>query len=290
MMFRFGPGRAARRPGRLGPCGAALLAAAFLLSAGRAPAGPAGAGPECAAAAPLPDGMLLPVVGQHVARGRPVRVLAIGSSSTEGVGASSPARAYPRQLEGTLARAWRDAPVSVVNAGIGGETADQTLLRLEAALRQADKPDLVIWQVGTNDAVTGGDEARFRGLLEHGVALVRGAGIDLILLDQQFYPAIPDRARYERYVGLVASVAAAARVPVFSRYALMREWGRQDPTVLSGMLAQDGFHMGDRGYDCLAQALGQGIVRAAAPAPGAAGAVARARPQAEPGAPSLRRG
>ncbi|WP_407524576.1 SGNH/GDSL hydrolase family protein [Methylobacterium oryzisoli] len=254
--------------------------------------GPALAGAECTApggAALLREAVALPATGAQLAEHHPVRVLAIGSSSTEGVGASSPARSYPRQLEEDLTQAWREAPVAVVNAGIGGETADQTLLRLEAALAQPAKPSLVIWQVGTNDAVRGGDEGRFRGLLERGIALVRAAGSDLILVDQQFYPAIPDRARYERFVGLVAATAAENEVPVFSRYALMKEWGRQDPALLAGMLSADGFHMGDRGYDCLAEALSRVIVKAAAPVPAGA-AVARAKRPALPGLQATRKG
>ena len=110
-------------------------------------------------------------------------VLAIGSSSTEGVGASAPVNAYPHQLEVTLERFFSGLDVEVQNAGIGGETADATVARLEQALRQAAKPDLVIWQVGTNDAVRGGDEAQFRALLERGIAASRRASVDLIMLD-----------------------------------------------------------------------------------------------------------
>ncbi|MBY0297207.1 MAG: SGNH/GDSL hydrolase family protein [Methylobacterium sp.] len=283
MMFRFDLGRAVRHADRHGRCLAALVALALL-------GGPALAGSECTGTGvTLRDVAALPATGAHLADRHPVRVLAIGSSSTEGIGASSPARAYPHQLEEDLTQAWREAPVAVVNAGIGGETADQTLLRLEAALAQPVKPSLVIWQVGTNDAVRGGDEGRFRALLERGIALVRAAGSDLILVDQQFYPAIPDRVRYERFVGLVAATAAENEVPVFSRYALMKEWGRQDPALLTSMLSADGFHMGDRGYDCLAEALSRVIVKAAAPAPAGA-AVARAKRPTLPGLPTTRKG
>jgi acyl-CoA thioesterase-1 len=186
-----------------------------------------------------------------------LQILAIGSSSTEGVGASSPAQAYPAQLERTVEA---ELPlVEVRNAGVGGETVEATVVRLEQALAQSAKPDLVIWQVGTNDAIRGGDEAQFRVLLERGVAAVRKAGSQLIILDQQFYPSIPDIARYERFVRLVGSTAAASKAGLFSRYAMMKEWGTSEPGLLASMLAPDQFHMGDRGYRCLAEALGREI-------------------------------
>jgi lysophospholipase L1-like esterase len=275
MLFRFSLDRLA--------CLSAAIVAGHLVAAL----------PAAACPAPLPpaaERMSLSLTEAHVAQREPVRVLAIGSSSTEGIGASGPDRTYPHLLEQALRAAWRGTPVGVTNAGIGGETADQTLARLAEALKQPVKPDLVIWQVGTNDAITGGDEAAFRRRLEQGVALVRAAGSDLIILDQQYYPAIPDHARYERFVGLVAAVADGAEVPVFSRYALMKDWNRQDPNLLAGMLSSDQFHMGDQGYACLAQALGREILDAVTPRPDPLQAVARAKRQPLPDALRLRRG
>ncbi|MGE7417176.1 SGNH/GDSL hydrolase family protein [Methylobacterium tarhaniae] len=275
MLLRFHLGRMA--------CLSAAIIAGHLVAARPAAACPAQLPPAA-------ERMSLSVTEAHVARRESVQVLAIGSSSTEGVGASAPDRTYPRLLEQSLRAAWRGTPVGVTNAGIGGETADQTLARLAEALAQPAKPDLVIWQVGTNDAITGGSEAAFRARLEQGIALVRAAGSDLIILDQQYYPAIPDHARYERFVGLVAAVANGAEVPVFSRYALMKDWNRQDPGLLAGMLSSDSFHMGDQGYACLAQALGRDILDAVTPRPDPLQAVARAKRQPQPDAAALRRG
>src|SRR3954451_11129154 len=55
---------------------------------------------------------------RRLARAQPAYILAIGSSSTEGVGASSKATSYPAQLQDQLRAAWPGATVSVENAGI----------------------------------------------------------------------------------------------------------------------------------------------------------------------------
>ena len=154
--------------------------------------------------------------------GRSLRILAIGSSSTEGVGASSPQFAYPAQLQAHLRRLL-GRPINVDNAGVGGETIMTTVKRLEAAL-SADKPDLVIWQVGTNDALTGEDEARFRSKLVEGVVAMLAAKVPFVLLDPQFFPGARDVAHYERYVRIIHDVGAENGAAVFSRYALMKEW------------------------------------------------------------------
>jgi acyl-CoA thioesterase I len=183
----------------------------------------------------------------------PLRILAIGSSSTQGIGASAPNFTYPAQLQADLISAL-GRQVAVENAGIGGETVSTTLARLKAALK-TERPDLVIWQVGTNDAVRGDDEGQFRALVEEGVDIVREAKIPLVLLDQQFYPGIKDIGRYERFVRIVEDVGAERHAPVFPRYAMMKEWGAESPTLLRAMLWKDAFHMSDRGYGCLARDL-----------------------------------
>ena len=192
---------------------------------------------------------------------RVLDILAIGSSSTEGIGASSPAFAYPAQLADELSK--KDGiPALVRNAGIGGELAAKTLQRLKAALKAAS-PELVIWQVGTNDALAGVDEAVFRATVESGVAAARAAGVPLMLVDPQYVAKIPDVARYERFVAIVDKIGAQLRVPVVSRYAMMKRRGANALALLSG----DGLHMNDLGYHCLAHAIAEEIEGAAGSGP-----------------------
>jgi lysophospholipase L1-like esterase len=212
----------------------------------------------------------IPRLARHLARAEPIRILAIGSSSTEGIGASSKAKSYPAQLQSFLRARWKSGDVTVENAGIGGETAVETVSRLEAALR-TDPPDLVIWQVGTNDALKSGDENRFRDLLSRGISAARNADAGMILLDQQFFPSVRDPARYERYVQTIRDVAAVKEIPIFPRYALMKEWAKLAPREFPPMLSSDGFHMSDQGYACLAWNLGTKLAQRVEIAPAVAG-------------------
>jgi acyl-CoA thioesterase I len=264
MDFRdFGAERYARR---------ALLAGLLALGVGTG-GGVTSAAADAAAAncpgeiGPVATSAVLPVLAEHVRAHHPVRILAIGSSSTQGVGASSLQNSYPEQLEDHLEDLWPRSDIDVVNAGIGGETAEQTLVRFEQALAAPAKPDLVLWQVGTNDAIRGGDEARFKATLERGIGVAAAADVSLLLIDQQFFPTIKDRPRYDRYVAIVAEVAKAYAVPVFSRFALMRAWAERDAVLLTSMLSGDSFHMSDRGYACLAGALSRAIESAVAQTP-----------------------
>ena len=192
-------------------------------------------------------------------RGRPLRILAIGSSSTLGVGASGPDAAYPAQLEARLLSDWGVA-ADVVNAGVGGETSDTTLKRLVAALAK-NPPDLVVWQVGTNDAVAGVDPDAFRANLTAGVAAAQARRAPIVLVDPQFYLGIRNLARFQQFVRIIADVGAAKRVPVFSRFAMMQAWAAKSAATLRAALAPDGFHMDDQGYACFARALAGDLAR-----------------------------
>lgn len=221
------------------------------------------AAPECVSSRPaLATTGELRRTGERLAAGQPLRILAIGSSTTEGVGATSPAHGYPARLEQELERLLPHAKVEMRVSGVGGETAAQTLARLERELER-HRPDLVIWQVGTNDALSDVAEDAFRALLDRGVSAVAASGADLILMNQQFFPSIRRRARYERFVKLVEEAGLSRRACVFNRYALMQRWGEGSAETLRSMLAADGFHMSDRGYACMARVLADEIVRAA---------------------------
>jgi lysophospholipase L1-like esterase len=237
------------------PVAAATLSAGFPAQA---------AGFSCRETPIVQTNATLATLSARVAQGQPLTILAIGSSSTQGIGASARDKTYPARLEALLAKAWPMSRIEIVNAGIGGETAPQTLTRLEAALK-AQPYDLVIWQVGTNDAVRGGDLDAFRGMVGEGIALVRAAGPALAILDPQFFPSVRDPQRYGRYVEALGEVARRESVPVFGRYEAMRAWHRADAEAFKAALWNDGFHMSDAGYDCLARDMANAMVAMAAP-------------------------
>ncbi|HMJ28722.1 MAG TPA: GDSL-type esterase/lipase family protein, partial [Xanthobacteraceae bacterium] len=92
----------------------------------------------------------LPLV--HTARvlasGKPLKIVALGSSSTYGAGASTSAASYPSRLADELARRFPGHEITILNRGVNGNEAADMLARLDTAVI-AEKPDLVLWQVGT---------------------------------------------------------------------------------------------------------------------------------------------
>jgi len=82
-----------------------------------------------------------------------IHILAIGSSSTFGIGASTLDRTYPFQLQDILEKTFKGHDIYISNSGTSGElAATAERVKTEVELKQ---PDLVLWQVGTNDVLAG---------------------------------------------------------------------------------------------------------------------------------------
>ena len=185
-------------------------------------------------------------------RQRPLTVVAVGSSSTQGVGASAPALNYPSRLEAELKDRFPGEEIRVVNRGKGGQDVGEELGRLQPDV-VAEHPDLVIWQVGTNAVLRRDDLVIDGDLLRQGIDLLRPSGADIVLMDLQYAPRVLDRPTYAEMERVIANAAKEERIGLFRRFDLMRYWQAQPdapPTV-----GPDGLHMNDRGYGCLAEAL-----------------------------------
>src|SRR5882757_3123636 len=113
----------------------------------------------------------LPHVASKLASGEPVVIVAFGSSSTAGYGATSPEFNYPNRLAAQLHRQYPSADITVVNRGQGGEDAPEMMKRLQTEVIDMH-PDLVIWQVGTNAVLRNLDPSETAKLVEDGVARI----------------------------------------------------------------------------------------------------------------------
>lgn len=206
---------------------------------------------------PLSNEEPLAAVGEALAA-QSLTILAIGSSSTEGVGASHPTATYPARLEAHLRRAYPNARITMVNRGIGGETALGAAARMRLEVR-AVRPHLVLWQLGTNGALQNIALSRFREVIGETVEWLRAGGIDLILIDPQYVRKYENHDHYGQVVEMLGGVSTARRIPLVRRFAAMRRLA--ETRQLSDYLAKDKFHLNNVGYQCLAEYVAQAILR-----------------------------
>jgi lysophospholipase L1-like esterase len=188
---------------------------------------------------------------------RSMKVLAIGSSSTVGIGASSAAASYAVRLESDLERFLKGADIEMITRGISGEVALGAAERLKLSIADL-KPDLVIWQVGTNDAIARIDEERFAELLRATLRWLKTNRIDVMLIDPQYVDRLAADQHYVRIVNAIGAVAREERIPLVNRFDAMAELARARGN--GSYLAEDKFHLNDLGYRCMAEYAARAIV------------------------------
>lgn len=213
---------------------------------------------ECKVKSPAFEGKAsLRAVRRAILAKRPVRVVAIGSSSTVGVGASSPRASYPVRLENDLEGVIEGLRVEMYARGQSGEVAEGAAERLKLAVAEI-KPDLVVWQVGTNDAVARMDVDSFGELLRETLSWLASHDIDVVLIDPQYIERLANDVLYTGIVNEIATVASERHVLLVNRYDAMADLARQHPG--SSYLAGDRFHLNDLGYRCMAEYATRAIV------------------------------
>jgi acyl-CoA thioesterase-1 len=211
--------------------------------------------PACAAPADATRlGQTLAHTARRLALGEPLTIVAVGSSSTAGAGASSPAMSYPSRLEAELRARFPGTPIKVLNRGMNGEEAPQMLARFETTVL-AEHPDLVIWQVGTNAILRDHAVAGVAPLVEEGVRRLKASGADVVLMDPQYAPKVIAKPDVDAMVALISKAAKAGSTGLFQRFAIMRQWNQVDGVPFDAVLSPDGLHMNDWSYGCIARLL-----------------------------------
>jgi lysophospholipase L1-like esterase len=197
-----------------------------------------------------------------LAAGEPLTIVALGSSSTAGAGASSPAMNYPSQLEAYLKKRFPDAPITVLNRGVNGEETPDMMARFEAGVFAAH-PQLVLWQVGTNSVLRDQPLKSHSVLLHEGIEQLKTAGLDVVLIDPQFAPKVLAKSETPDMVEQIAATAKDENIDLFHRFAVMRYWHETQHIPFEGFVSADGLHMSDWGYGCWAKLLGSALAEAA---------------------------
>jgi lysophospholipase L1-like esterase len=214
--------------------------------------------PKCSAPAEAAGLENLPTnFREKIAERRPLKIVAIGSSSTFGTGASSPDKSYPSRLEAELKAKLPGVPVTVLNKGVGGEEAPQMMARFDADVFE-EAPDLVLWQVGSNSVLmnhpTPGE------MIREGVESLKASGTEVILVNPQYAPKILAKADIGHMVDVITATARDSEVGLFNRFGIMRYWFESERISFEQSLSPDGLHMNDWSYACTAKLLAHALL------------------------------
>ena len=178
-----------------------------------------------------------------VLRKRPVRVLVL-----------APAAQAVQTLEAALER--RLPGVSFdVSASLSPGLAEDDFERMRTVVSRAE-PDLVIWQVGTGDALASSDIEDFEVVLDQASAWMDRLGPDLVFVDPPFVPHVRHERLYVPFVGEIEEVSKTEEVPVIRRYASMQYLLKQQARTELPVLDQK---------PCVAEIMAEAITRSVQP-------------------------
>jgi lysophospholipase L1-like esterase len=218
---------------------------------------------RCATAAKnLSLGAALPRVAERIARGKSITVVAIGSSSTAGAGASDPNRSYPGVLETALGLRLRGMQIKVINKGVNGDIDRSMVARFDRDVFP-HRPHLVVWQVGANAVLREDGVAAYDAVIRDGVRRLKASGADVVLMDLQYAPRMLREPDYPDMEAMLGRIANDERVGLFHRFAIMRSWVESGRMTNDEMLSPDGLHLNDLSYGCVGRLLAQSIVEGA---------------------------
>jgi len=197
-------------------------------------------------------------IAEKATRREMITLVAIGSSSTAGSDLSDPALAYPTHLERHLNALLGGQVVTVLNKGKGGEGVPETVARFKRDV-VALNPDLVVWQLGSNDIVRRADPATTAKSVEDGMLELAMSGTPIVMMDTQTAPAIAASPVLEQTQTLLKAAAVRHHALFWSRFELMRGILASRVASPDDLIKPDQLHMTVPMHVCTGKVLAEAI-------------------------------
>ena len=182
---------------------------------------------------------LLAAPGLH-AQTAPIKLAVLGDSLAAGYGVK-PEQAIPARLEVALKAAGRN--VTVINHGVSGDTTAGGVERLDWML--ADKPDIVLVELGANDALRATDPATTERTLDTIITRLKAAGVT-VWLAGMLAPRNYGPEYAAQFDGLYKRLADKHQVPL---YPFFLDGVAQEPALNQA----DGIHPNPKGVDIVVE-------------------------------------
>jgi hypothetical protein len=199
-------------------------------------------------------------VAEAVNKDHRLTIAVVGTGSSILAGPDGRASAYPARLEAALARRLPTAAVKVVTL-VRTRMSAEDMAHGMAKLLIDEKPDLVIWQTGTFDAIRRIDPDNFRAALEEGVETLQKGGADVLLMNMQYSPRTDIMVALGPYADAMRVVAHEHEAPLFDRLAIMRHWS--DTGAFDLYAAGKDNVLANRVHDCIGRGIAAMIIDAA---------------------------
>lgn len=196
----------------------------------------------------------LPNVATALDNRKKIRILTIGASAAAGRRFGK--GGYTVQIEQILEHALKGLDVVMINRGISGELAANAATRIKTEVALTS-PDLVLWQVGTNDALAYVPLPYLKAAVIDTIHWLRAHHVDVILVGLQHVDAMARNANYIAVRDALRQVAAKENVLIVRRGEAMRLI--EKAAAGQGAFRPDEFERTEAGYNCLAEYVARAI-------------------------------
>lgn len=195
----------------------------------------------------------LPNIERALRERQRIVILAVGSSPVSR--RESASGGYYNLVESLLEKTFKGLDVTVIHRGVPGELVRDAgeRIKMEVAL---NKPDLVLWQVGTADALARNPADTFEESLAETLVWLRGHGVDVALVGLHYIKALTKDEHYQAIRASLKRVTAAHGVMRISRYEAAETLTRmrtEQGTPLTGT------RLTEAAYECSAEYLARAI-------------------------------
>ena len=196
----------------------------------------------------------LPNVAEALAKHKKIKILAIGASASAGRGALH--GGYTGEARQILRQAIKGLNVVMINRGVSGELASPAAMRIKNEVALIE-PDLVLWQVGTNDALAYVPIDELQATVVETLTWLKEHKIDTVLVGLQYIDRMEQDEHYRKVRDMLRDVATKENVLIVRRYEAQRLLSQAAGS--GGGLFPDEFQRTEAGYTCLAQYMARAI-------------------------------
>jgi hypothetical protein len=195
-----------------------------------------------------------------VTKDRRLTIAVVGTGSSILTGPEGPRSAYPARLEAALKQRLPSIAIKVVTL-VRSRMSAEDMAQGMAKLLVDEKPDLVVWQSGTFDAIRRVEPDNFRAALDEGLEALHKGGADVILMNMQYSPRTDIMVPLAPYADIMRVVAQQHEIPLFDRLAIMRHWS--DTGAFDLYAAGKDNVLAHQVHDCIGRGIASMIIDAA---------------------------
>lgn len=177
-----------------------------------------------------------------------IKILTIGASASVGMDTAN--GSYQDVIEEMLEKTISGLDVQIIDRGISGELARDAAERMKTEVALTE-PDLVLWQVGTNDALAQIPVEEFNETVTSTIHWLKERHLDVALVGLQYIRNMRNDPHYQAIRAALANITETEKILRISRYEAVEVMEQMRQRSAGTPL--NAFALTEEGYSCMAE-------------------------------------